>query len=105
MSEKHRVPVFDPESGDLRKLPLKKLEKSKFEKIDVPNWRRQVDVYESHDEKKSRSYAIVTGPTDDTEGKVFLARLYMSRLGVASDVQRLLSSKHRTLYIGSLPSA
>ena len=25
MSEKHRVPVFDPESKDLRKVPLKKL--------------------------------------------------------------------------------
>lgn len=25
MSEKHRVPVFDPESKDLRKVPLKKI--------------------------------------------------------------------------------
>ncbi len=28
MSEKHRVPVFDPESKDLRKVPLKKINSS-----------------------------------------------------------------------------
>ena len=28
MSEKHRVPVFDPESKDLRKVPLKNIDGS-----------------------------------------------------------------------------
>ena len=32
MSEKHRVPVFDPKSKDLRKLPLTKLDCKSEEK-------------------------------------------------------------------------
>ena len=43
---------------------------------------------------------------DDLQDKSFLARLYMSRLGVASDIQRGLSSKsskNRILYVGVIP--
>ena len=67
--------------------------------------RRQFDVYESNELAKGTthpSHAIVTRPTDEIEDKSFLARLYISRLGVTSEVQRLLSSKHRILYIGPL---
>ena len=121
MSEKHRVPVFDPESKDLRKVPLKKLngllmpEKfgvtckadhmaaSEYDKVEVSRWRRKVDVYESNDVEKDSSHAVVTGPSDGPEGKSFLARLHISRLGVASDVQRFVFSKNRILYIGAMP--
>lgn len=120
MSEKHRVPVFDPESKDLRKVPLKNITglslsqnlfevesnhivASNYDKVEVSRWRRKFDVYESNDVDKDSSHAVVTGPTDDLDGKSFLARLYISRLGVASDVQRLVFSKHRTLYIGAMP--
>ena len=69
----------------------------------MSRWRRKFDVYESNDFDKDASHAVVTGPSDDSEGKSFLARLYFSRLGVASDVQRLVFSKYRTLYIGEMP--
>ena len=68
----------------------------------MPRLRRQFDVYESNELAKGTSHAIVTRPTDEIEDKSFLARLYVCRLGVTSEVQRLLSSKHRVLYIGPL---
>ena len=68
----------------------------------MPRLRRQFDVYESNGLAKANSHAIVTRPTDKVEDKSFLARLSISRLGVTSEVQRLLSSKHRVLYIGPL---
>lgn len=76
---------------------------SNYDKFEVSRWRRKVDVYESNDVEKDPSYAVVTGPSDDPEGKSFLARLYISELGVASGVQRLVFSKYRTLYIGAMP--
>lgn len=71
----------------------------------MPRLRRQFDVYESYGMAKGTSqasHAIVTRPTDEIEDKSFVARLYMRRLGVTSEVQRLVSSKHRVLYIGPL---
>lgn len=101
MSEK--VPVFDPESKDLRRLPLRKLKEKEFDRVEVPKWRRRFDVYESNEPEKDSEHTVVTKSTDDIEGKRLLARLYISRLGIASDVQRLLFSKHRWLYIGAMP--
>ena len=78
---------------------------SKFDAVPVPRLRRQFDVYESNelaDGTSHASHAIVTRPSKEIEDKSFLARLYISRLGVISEVQRLLSSKHRILYIGPL---
>lgn len=75
---------------------------SDFDKVTIPKWARQFDVYEADD--LASSHSIVTRPTDDTEGLSFLARLYISRLGVKSDVQRVLSSKYRVLYIGTMPN-
>lgn len=103
MSEK--VAVFDPESKDLRRLPRNTIDPTKFDTVNVPRLRRQFDVYESNklaNGHSHASHAIVTRLTDETEDKSFLARLYISRLGVTSELQRLLSSKHRILYIGSL---
>lgn len=81
-----------------------------FEKIEVSKWRRRFDIYASSSssttfslEDHPKEYAIVTRSSDDTQGKSFLTRLYFSRLGLAADVQRVLSSKHRTLYIGPIP--
>ena len=85
---------------------LKITSETKFNTVNVPRMRRQFDVYESNELAKGTSHAshaIVTRPTDEIEDKSFLARLYISRLGVTSEVQRLLSSKHRILYIGPLP--
>lgn len=50
------------------------------------------------------SYSIVSRqtPLDEIEGRL-LARLNFSTLGISSDVQRKLSSKHRWLYIGAMP--
>lgn len=78
---------------------------SDYDKVEVSRWRRKVDVYESNDVEKVSSHAVVTGnsDSDDSKGKIFLARLYISRLGPASNLQRLVSSKHRTLYIGAMP--
>ena len=73
----------------------------------MPRLRRQIDVYESNElanESSQTSYAIVTWRNDVIVDKSFLARLYISRLGVTSEVQRLLSSKHRVLFIGPLES-
>ncbi len=112
--------VFDPESGDLRRLPLNKLKgqttliasdsvvnnlisASEFEKVEVPKWRRHFDVYASNDLESHSREGQPTYSRDDTEGRSFLARLYYSRLGIASNVQRAVSSKHRTLYIGPMP--
>lgn len=78
---------------------------AKFDTVNVPRLRRRFDVYESNELAKGTSHtshAIVTRPTDEIEDKSFLARLYMSRLGVTSEVQRLLSPKHPVLYIGPL---
>lgn len=120
MGEKHRVPVFDPESKDLRRLPLKNINSpyssivfvnnyaltmnlgSEFDEVKLPRWRRRFDVYESSEDSKDL-HAVITSPKESTEGMRLLARLYISRFGVASDVQRVLSSKHRSLYIGAMP--
>ena len=76
---------------------------SDYDKVEISRWRRKVDVYESNDFKNGSSHSVVTGRSDDPEGKSFLARLYISRLGPASNLQRFVSSKHRTLYIGAMP--
>ena len=81
---------------------------AKFEELRLPRFRRRVDVYESNDLDEKSTHALVTGPNPsyDIEDKSFLARLYMSRLGITSDVQRILSpksSRYRTLYIGAMP--
>lgn len=82
---------------------------SEFEQIEVSRWRRRFDIYASKDLEKASleghgdPYTIVTRSSDDTEGKIFLTRLYYSRLGLKADVQRVISSKHRTLYIGPMP--
>ncbi len=120
MNEKQRVAVFDPKSGDLRILPLNKLKgqatlissdsyvdnpmlASDFEKVEVPKWRRHFDVYTSNDLGNPSGEGQPTYSRNDTEGRSFLARLYYSRLGIASNVQRAVSAKHRTLYIGEMP--
>lgn len=82
---------------------------SEFEQIEVSKWRRRFDIYASRDPEKAavgghrKSYTIVTRSSDDTLGKTLVARLYYSQLGLAADVQRVISSKHRTLYIGPIP--
>ena len=125
MSEKHRVPVFDPESKDLRKVPLKKIDgefilvtsltylrksnlinhilASNYDKVEVSRWRRKFDVYESNDMEKDSSHSVVTGRSGDPKGKSFLARLSISRLGPTSNLKRFVSSRYRTLYIGAMP--
>ena len=73
--------------------------------MNMPRLRHQFDVYESNElpnENSQASYAIVTRRNDVVGDKSFLARLHISRLGVTFEVQRLLSSKHRVLYIGPL---
>lgn len=87
----------------IRQLESNRIAASNYDKVEVSRWRRKFDVYESNNVDKDSSHAVVTGPSDDLEGKSFLARLYISRLGVASDVQRLVFSKYRTLYIGAMP--
>lgn len=108
VSMRHQVPVFDPNSGDFRRLPLTKINASEFEQIEVSKWRRRFDIYASKNlekpslEGRREPYTIVTRSSDDTGGKVFLTRLYYSQLGLTADVQRVISSKHRILYIGPL---
>lgn len=71
----------------------------------MPRLRRQFDVYKSNElpnEISQASYAIVTRRNDVVGDQSFLAQLHISRLGVTFEVQRLLSSRHRVLYIGPL---
>ncbi|KAL8647251.1 MAG: hypothetical protein Q9210_005671 [Variospora velana] len=109
MIDTRYVAVFDPESGDLARLPLDKLNTSEYEKVQIPKYQRQFDLYTSSDPENTSikgdapSYAVITRSTDDTKGKSHLARLYYSRLGLASELQRLVSAKYRTLYIGTMP--
>ncbi|MCJ1468726.1 hypothetical protein MMC07_007356 [Pseudocyphellaria aurata] len=105
----HKVPVFDPASGELRRVPLEKINVSDFEQIEVPKWRWRFDIYVSQPlegasgEGHRKKYTIVTRNSDKTEGQVLLTRLYFSQLGLKADVQRVISSKHRILYIGPMP--
>lgn len=111
MNEKHQVAVFDPETCDLRRLPLNQINTSDYEKVQIPKRQRQFDLYASFDyendsdKDNSPTYAVVARSTDDAKGKSHLARLYYSRLGLASEVQRFLSAKYRTLYIGAMPTS
>ena len=120
MSQK--VPVFDPKTKDLRKLRLRNLNgplfpafseflksmlikilESDFDKVKVPGWQRHFDVYEYLKPGSSLySYTVVSRQTDKIGGR-FLCRLDTSGLGIYSEVQRKLSSKHRWLYIGAMP--
>ncbi|KAL9013547.1 MAG: hypothetical protein Q9173_001759 [Seirophora scorigena] len=110
MIDTHYVPVFDPESCDLARVPLDKINTSDYEKVQIPKRRRQFDLYSSIDLEKTSiegdapTYAVVARSTDDTKGKSHLARLYYSRLGLVSEIQRWMSAKHRTLYVGTMPS-
>ena len=77
----------------------------KLDAVNMPRLRRQFDVYESNklaNESSQASYVIVTRRDDVVIDKSFLARLHISQLGVTSEVQRMLSSEHRVLYIGPL---
>ncbi|KAI4128224.1 MAG: hypothetical protein LQ341_006700 [Variospora aurantia] len=109
MIDTYYVAVFDPESCDLARLPLDKLNTSEYDKVQIPKRQRQFDLYTSSDPEKTSiegdapHYAVITRSTDNTKGKSHLARLYYSRLGLASDLQRLMSAKYRTLYIGTMP--
>ncbi|KAL9025383.1 MAG: hypothetical protein Q9196_005781 [Gyalolechia fulgens] len=109
MNEKYHVAVFDPETCDLRRLPLSQINTSNYEKVQIPKRHRQFDLYASYDlgddsvNDNTTTYAVVARSTDEAKGKSHLARLYYSRLGLASDVQRFLSPKYRTLYIGAMP--
>lgn len=82
---------------------------SDFQKVKVSKWRRRFDIYASKNLDKASGqdhrepYTIVTRNSDDTEGKTFMTRLFFSRLGPKADVQRVMSSKHRFLYIGPMP--
>lgn len=82
---------------------------SEFQQIEVSKWRRRFDIYASRNLEKAseegdrKPYTIVTRSSDNTEGKILLTRLYYSQLGLAADVQRVISSKHRILYIGPMP--
>ena len=100
--------VSDPNLPQFTSQHFDTVQGSKFEEVVLPRFRRRVDVYESTDFDQKATHAVVTriAMTDDIKDKSFLARLYMGRLGKASDVQRSLSSKssrHRTLYIGAMP--
>ncbi len=83
---------------------------SDFTQLEISRWRRRFDIYVSDGVEKvadgddAEPYVIVTRSTDNTDGKSFLTRLYYSQLGIAADLQRALSSKHRTLYIGPIPN-
>ena len=71
----------------------------------MPRLRHQFNIYKSNElpnEISQASYAIVTRRNDVVGDKSFLARLHISRHGVTFEVQRLLSSQHRVLYIGPL---
>ncbi|KAL8839504.1 MAG: hypothetical protein Q9170_001727 [Blastenia crenularia] len=111
MIEKHHVAVFDPETCDLRRLPLNKLNTSNYEKVQIPKRQRQFDLYATRDfdgdsiEDDAPTYAVISRSSDDPKGKSHLARLYYSRLGLASEVQRFMSAKYRTLYIGAMPTS
>ncbi|KAI4101806.1 MAG: hypothetical protein LQ339_004852 [Xanthoria mediterranea] len=110
MIETHYVAVFDPESCNLCRLPASKIDASNYDQIQIPRRRSQFDLYASKDLEKQAvkgnapKYAVISRYTDDPDGRSHLARLYYSRLGLASEVQRLLSAKYRTLYIGAIPS-
>ncbi|KAL8929858.1 MAG: hypothetical protein Q9208_001002 [Pyrenodesmia sp. 3 TL-2023] len=109
MIETHYVAVFDPESCDLCRVPASRIDTENYEKIRVPRRKSQFDLYVSNDPEKqsfkgdTSNYSVITQSGDDPKGKSHLARLYYSRLGLASDVQRLVSAKYRTLYIGTIP--
>ncbi|KAI4239577.1 MAG: hypothetical protein L6R40_005522 [Gallowayella cf. fulva] len=111
MIETHYVAVFDPESCDLCRLPASKIDTNQYEKIRIPRRKSQFDLYAIKDPEKqankgdTSNYAVISRSTDDPKGKSHLARLYYSRLGIASDLQRLVSPKYRTLYIGAIPEA
>ncbi|KAL8777175.1 MAG: hypothetical protein Q9213_007976 [Squamulea squamosa] len=109
MLETHYVTVFDPESCDLCRLPASKIDADNYEKIQIPRRKSQFDLYASKDLEKqamesgTSRYTVISRSTDDPDGKSHLARLYYSRLGLASELQRFVSAKYRTLYIGAIP--
>ncbi|KAL9604532.1 MAG: hypothetical protein Q9219_000497 [cf. Caloplaca sp. 3 TL-2023] len=111
MNQNHKVAVFDPATGDLRRVPISQIDTSRYEKVQVPKLQRQFDLYafkgpgRESDMNNSPMYAIIARIADDPEGRSHVARLYYSELGLTSQLQRLLSAKYRTLYIGSLPSS
>lgn len=111
MNGKHQVVVFDPESCDLRRLPIHKLKTSEYEQVKVPRFKKRFSVWapsefdRSSPEDKSARHTVVTRSTDNVQGRSFVARLYYYHLGLAPNVQRVYSSKHRTLYIGAIPDS
>lgn len=65
--------------------------------MNISRLRRQFNVYKSNEllNKNSQAfYVIVTRRNNVLGDKSFLARLYISRLGVTFEVQRLLSLKY-----------
>lgn len=65
---------------------------SEYEKVQIPKRLRQFDIYTSIGLEKTSdaaTYAVVARSTDDTDGKSHLARLYYSRLGLASETTAL----------------
>ena len=76
---------------------------AEYEKVKIPKWKRSFDVYVSNELDLEDTYAVVTRYEDVSVEKSFMVRLRYDHLGVVAGVQKLLSPKYRTLYIGAMP--
>lgn len=79
------------------------MEKAKFERATIPRFGR-FDIYASNEDNDSDppAHTVISRATQDTTGKSFVARLNYGRLGPGANIRRVLSSKHRVIYIGSV---
>ncbi|KAK3176374.1 hypothetical protein OEA41_007697 [Lepraria neglecta] len=104
MTASTQVAVFDPVTSDLRRVPFRKIDVEKYETVDVPRWKRRFDVYASNELDDADTYVVVTRYEDVDVKKSFLVRLRYNHLGIVAEVQKMISPKHRTLYIGPMPA-
>lgn len=126
--DKRQVAVLDPESCEFRRLKLGNLKRSDFEELKIPVFQRTFDVYAPTDETDDKTddkslfnsegansekgstssastrhhHSIVTRSTQDTQGKSLVTRLRYDKLGLIANFQRIVSEKHRVLYIGEI---
>ena len=75
---------------------------SDFDIVQIPKWRLTFDLFANSGDDEKPSYAVISREWEKPRGRSNIGRLRLSKLGIRSDVEHLLSEKNRELHIGTI---
>ena len=123
-----RVPVFDPEVGNLSLVALSQLDSSfiplqrdrfaealkriltclaaQYIVLEIPRLRPRFDIYGSDEPEAEKSYAVVTSLRHVNVEMRYIARLDFYRFGWwRAGTMRMIGAKYRRLWVGPIPAS